>query len=107
MYFNGIYLAYERLVKKLTKENLWLYIISVLRSQPMYGYAIKKAISEKFNFTPSTITVYAVIYRMVREGLLEKFSSGGTSYYKVTDKGVKVFEKAREFIRKMEQSIFE
>jgi predicted transcriptional regulator len=44
---------------------------------------------------------------MVREGLLEKFSSGGTSYYRVTDKGIKVFEKAREFIKSMEQSIFE
>jgi DNA-binding PadR family transcriptional regulator len=100
-------LAYERLVRKLTKENLWLYVISVLRSGPMYGYAIKKAISDKFKFNPSTITVYAVIYRMVGEGLLEKFSSGGTSYYRVTDKGIKVFEKARDFIKNMEQSIFE
>ncbi|MEM3542356.1 MAG: PadR family transcriptional regulator [Candidatus Methanomethylicia archaeon] len=100
-------MAFERLVRKLTKENLWLYVISVLRSKPLYGYAVKKAISEKFHFNPSTITVYAVIYKMVREGLIEKFSEGEITYYRVTDKGFMLFEKARKFIRDMEKSIFE
>lgn len=100
-------MAFERLVRKLTKENLWLYVISVLRSKPLYGYAVKKAIYEKFNFNPATITVYAVLYKMLREGLLEKFSDGETTYYKVTDKGLMLFEKARQFIRDMEKSIFE
>lgn len=100
-------MAFERLVRKLTKENLWLYVISVLRSKPLYGYAVKKAIYEKFNFNPATITVYAVLYKMLREGLLEKFSDGETTYYKVTTKGLMLFEKARQFIRDMEKSIFE
>ncbi|MEM2136566.1 MAG: PadR family transcriptional regulator [Candidatus Methanomethylicia archaeon] len=100
-------MAYERLVRKLTKENLWLYVISVLRGGPMYGYAIKKAIVEKFGFKPPTITVYAVIYKMVMEGLIEKFIDGGTTYYRLTGKGLTLFERARDFIRSLEKGVFE
>lgn len=100
-------MAYDRLVRKLTKENLWLYVISVLRDRPLYGYAVKKAIAEKFKFNPSTITVYAVLYRMSREGLIEKFSDGETTYYRTTVKGLTLFNRARNFIKEIEKLIFE
>ncbi len=100
-------MAFERLVRKLTKENLWLYIIRVLKDKPMYGYEVKKAIKDKFNFSPSTVTVYAVLYRMSREGLIKKVKVNGETYYAPTEKGLEVFEKARFFIDELRKTLFQ
>ncbi|HDO20509.1 MAG: PadR family transcriptional regulator [archaeon GB-1867-097] len=99
-------LAYERLVRKLTKENLWLYVISVLKEKTMYGYEVKKNIKSKFNFSPSTVTVYAVLYRMLREGLIRKVNIDGVTYYTTTEKGLELFNKARRFIESMSNLLF-
>lgn len=99
-------MAYNRLVKKLTKENLWLYVISVLKEKPRYGYEVKKAIKEKFNFSPSTVTVYAVLYRMVREGLIKKVKRNGETYYVPTKYGLETFERAKEFINSIKKLLF-
>ncbi|MCS7385583.1 MAG: PadR family transcriptional regulator [archaeon GB-1867-005] len=100
-------MAYERLVKKLTKENLWLYVIKVLKNKPMYGYEVKKAIKEKFKFSPSTVTVYAVLYKLSKEGLIKKVKRNGDTYYSLTEKGVEAFEKAKLFINTIREELFE
>jgi len=100
-------LAYERLVRKITKENLWLYVINVLKDTPLYGYAVKKAIRDKFKFSPSTVTVYAVLYRMVHEGLIEKEVRDDTTYYRPTEKGMEVFRRAKDFFESLYRSLFE
>jgi len=105
-------MAYERLVKKLTKENLWLYILRLLKDRPMYGYEIVKAIKEKFKFSPATVTVYVVLYRMESEGLIKKVKEEksvgriGRAYYAPTEKGLEVFEKGKEFIENMYRLLF-
>lgn len=85
--------AYLRLITKLTKENLWLYILKLLMDRPMYAYEINKTIHGKFGFSTATITVYVVLYKMQREGLIqiaeEKAGVGkpARKYYQITDKG--------------------
>jgi DNA-binding PadR family transcriptional regulator len=85
--------AYLRLIRKLTKENLWLYILKLLQDRPMYAYEIYKIIHDQFGFTTATITVYVVLYKMRREGLIEiaeeKTVSGKPErkYYQMTEKG--------------------
>ncbi len=106
-------MAYQRLVEKLTKENLWLYILKLLKEKPMYGKEIAKEINRRFHFSPATITVYVVLYKMEREGLIRKVKtysieqSPGKIYYEPTEKGLKLFEKGREFIRNIYKSLFE
>jgi len=94
--------ALERLVRKLTVENLWLYIINILLEKPTYAYDVRRRIVEKFGFKPATITVYTVIYRMEREGLLEKAENGS---YKVTSLGRQAYEEGlrtiEEVLRKL------
>jgi len=99
-------MAYERFVRKLTKENLWLYVIRVLKDKPMYGYEVKKAIKERFKFSPSTVTVYAVLYKMSREGLIRKIKSDGDTYYTLTEKGIEEFNKAKLFIDSLRDELF-
>lgn len=97
-------MAYERLVKKLTVEVLWLYIVRLLLEKPMYGYEIAKELRSRFGFSPARITVYTVLYRMEREGLLRSEYRGalssplGRRYYRLTEKGLETFKKARRFL---------
>ena len=41
--------AYRRLVRKLTVENLWLYVLSLLKEGPLYGYEVVKRIEERLS----------------------------------------------------------
>ncbi len=105
-------MAYERLVRKLTLEVLWLYIVRLLMERPMYGYEVAKAFKEKYGFAPAKITVYTVLYRMEREGLLESEYKGGLPgslwrrYYRLTRKGIEAFNKAREFLEETIRKLF-
>ncbi|MEB3851385.1 MAG: PadR family transcriptional regulator [Desulfurococcales archaeon] len=73
-----------RLQRKLTVEILWIYVLAVLASRgPTYAYNVRRLISEIFGFKPSTVTLYTVIYRLEREGLIAK--EGGE--YAITDSG--------------------
>ncbi|MGB9718866.1 MAG: PadR family transcriptional regulator [Thermoproteota archaeon] len=101
-------MAYERLVEKLTKENLWLYILTMLREGPMYGYQIAGRLKTAFKIPIATITAYVVLYKMEREGLVERVEhpeTGGGKvnirkvYYRQTDKGRETLEKGIEYLR--------
>jgi len=103
-------MAYERLVKKLTKENLWLYILKLLKERPMYGKEIVREIQKRFDFSPAMITVYVVLYKMEKEGLIRKsrsIKSEGKIYYELTKKGEELFEKGRTFIKRTYEVLFE
>lgn len=94
--------AYERLVRKLTIEVLWLYVAKVLLgSKPLKAYEIKKKITETFGIRPRTITTYAVIYRMSRAGLLRQTKLNGDIVYEITDEGKREFEEAVRFLDRM------
>ncbi len=83
----------RRLKRKLTVENLWLYIIKILldEGRPVRAYSFRKYLRERYGIDPSTITVYMVVYRMTGEGLIEKVEIGSETLYRVTDKGVKAY----------------
>ena len=100
-------MALERLHQKLTKENLWLYILCLLRDrQPLYAYEIKHRIAYSFGFEPATITVYVVLYKMEGEGLVVSSTDrGGTDnvvrrYYRMTELGAKTLEDGKALLRK-------
>ncbi|MDK6029269.1 PadR family transcriptional regulator [Ignisphaera sp. 4213-co] len=91
--------ALNRLKRKLTVETLWIYVAkTLLNKEPLRGYDIVKALRNDMGIKASTITVYSVIYRMVREGLLETIKSDGESLYRLSQKGREEFEKALEFL---------
>lgn len=103
-------MAYERLVEKLTKENLWLYILTMLKERPMYGYEIAGRLKTEFGIPIATITAYVVLYKMEREGLVERSVEHpevpvGSRinvrkvYYRQTEKGREMLGKGIEFLR--------
>lgn len=84
-------MAVERLRRKLTTENLWIHILSSLKERDMYGYEIANLLRKEKRVNVAIITVYTVLYKMEREGLIVR-KSGGTLnmrkiYYGITEKG--------------------
>ncbi|MHA1238799.1 MAG: PadR family transcriptional regulator [Candidatus Odinarchaeia archaeon] len=105
--------AFQRLKKKLTKENLWLYILRLLQEKPRYGYEIKSEIKKRFNFSPATVTGYVILYKMGRDGLVEtKWEQNekgrpDRKYYTITEKGIKAMKMAKEFIQNLMDNVFD
>lgn len=103
--------AYMRLVRKLTVENLWLYVLSLLKGGPLYGYEIVKRIEERFGFKPGRVTCYIVLYKLQSEGLIASASSETDSrgpqrkYYVLTRKGEKTLETAKSFLRELSEKL--
>ena len=84
----------KRLIKKTTVENLWIYILSLLREQPMYAYEIPKKIKENFGFEIGNVTAYIILYKLENSDYVEtkwKFQNNRQrKYYAITEKGKKL-----------------
>lgn len=97
-------MAYNRLLRKLTKENLWLYILRMLTYRSMYAYEISKQLRGRFGFSTATVTVYVVLYKMQREGLIEPCGEKSVlgrpdrKYYEITEKGRRNLESGIKFL---------
>ena len=98
--------ALGRLMTKLTKENLWIYVVKLLMERPMYGYEIAKEIRERFNIDITNVGVYVVLYKMERDGLVETFMSDGSKMYRLKPETVRLWLMARDFISLILKQIF-
>jgi PadR family transcriptional regulator PadR len=96
--------AYDRLVSKLTKENLWMFILSMLNERPMYGYEVATEIRKRYSVKVATITVYVVLYRMNNEGLVKRLVDKDSRlglrkvFYQATEKGLNTYKEGLKFI---------
>ena len=80
-------MALEHLHESITKQNLWLYILALLRDSSASPPEIKEAVRVRFGFSPAKITFYSVLYKLRREGLVEKITDSFRSRYRITEKG--------------------
>jgi len=101
--------AMNRLVNKLTKEMLWIYILRLLQERPHYGYEIKKLVTERFGFSPATVSGYAIIYRLMKDGLIneETSSESPRKYYGITEKGRLAMKEAKQFLSGTMTKVFD
>ncbi|MCE4608492.1 MAG: PadR family transcriptional regulator [Caldisphaeraceae archaeon] len=92
----------SRLIKNITIHTLWIYVLAILARESTYPYQIKKKIKEIFLFNPPTVTLYTVIYRLEREGLIAK---GDTGSYRITDKGREALKTASNILRELSDKL--
>jgi len=92
-------LPLARLQKSNTKENLWIYILFLLKRRGIYGWEIPDLIEKKFNFKPGRITPYRVLYRLEDQGLVESEIEERRRVYKITQKGKKELELAKDYYK--------
>ena len=90
-------LPIERLKKSNTKENLWLYILFLLKKREVYGWEIPKIIEKNFNFKPGRITPYRVLYRLESDSFVKSKMKERRRIYKITEKGKRELKRAKRF----------
>lgn len=95
----------ERLREKVLKENLWLFILRLLRDGEVYAYELRKRIQEEFGFLAGKVTSYKVLYLLEKGGYVEAHKEGRRIYYKATSKGLTQLDKAEKFLQEVSQSI--
>lgn len=96
-------LPFERVEKVNTVGNLWLYILTLAKKRPIYGYELLEKIKEKFHFRPSRFTCYRVLYRLLKNGYLTKRKGKKRVFYEITEKGEKELKRAKEFYKKLSE----
>lgn len=93
---------YNKLVKSLTKENVWLYILCMLLDKPLYGHVIAEELKQRYGFSTAKVTIYTTLYRLEREGLImkrkEKVEKEKRSFYEITEKGKETLDKCLRLI---------
>jgi DNA-binding PadR family transcriptional regulator len=94
-------LPFERLKKLNTIENLWVYILLLLKEKELYGWEIQSLIKKEFNFKPGLITPYRVLYRLEKDDLVKSKIREQRRIYKITEKGKKELELAKDFYRQI------
>jgi DNA-binding PadR family transcriptional regulator len=83
----------------------------MLRDRPMYAYEIKKSLKDRFDFSPATVTVYVVLYRLLRAGVIRLreeaalLSRPERKYYEITEEGQRLLEKGIELLRSVEEKL--
>lgn len=89
----------KRLIDLNTKENLWIYILKVLKEGPSHAYQIRKEIRGRFGFSPGTVTPYKVLYQLKLKGLVTKREQGRKRVYTITPRGRAELKKAADFYK--------
>ncbi len=95
---------FERFQKSITKDNLWIYVLTLLKKGEMYPYEIRREVKERFGFMPGNVTAYIVLKKLEAGGYVKKSKTervGGPvrGYYRITEKGGKELKKALDFYK--------
>ncbi len=101
--------AVARLVKKMTKEMLWIYVLRLLQERPLYGYEIKQLVTDRFGFSPAVVSGYAILYRLIKDGLIQTQTSSDSprKYYEITEKGRMAMSEAKLFLANTMANVFD
>lgn len=100
-------LPFERLKKSNKIENLWLYILSLLKKRELYGWEIPSLIENRFGFKPGRITPYRVLYRLEQTGFVKSKIEEKRRVYHITEKGKKELGLAKNFYKNLLASLAE
>ncbi|MBM3303696.1 MAG: PadR family transcriptional regulator [Candidatus Aenigmarchaeota archaeon] len=95
----------QRFETSITKDNLWIYILTLLKKKELYTYELNSKVLGEFGFSPGNVTAYIVLQRLKADGYVRASSrrkEGGPirHYYGITDKGIAELRKARAIYAK-------
>jgi PadR family transcriptional regulator PadR len=104
LYSNHDTKAMRRLISRTTKENLWLYVLSLLEERDYFAYEVQGAIEERYGVEMASVTAYVLLYKLKRDGLVELSEERKEGrrptrkYYRITETGHKTLEQARTYL---------
>jgi PadR family transcriptional regulator, regulatory protein PadR len=92
----------ERLIASTTTNCLWPYILSLMKTEPVYAYQIQDMIKERFGFEVGQVTAYMVLYKLETDGYVEtewrNVENRQRKYYKITVKGRSALEESIRYL---------
>ena len=91
----------KRLRHLLTYGNLWIYILSLIKKNRKYAYALDEQIEKRFSFKPSKVMIYIVLYKLEAEGLIKSEFEERRKYYQLTKKGEQTLAFAKQYFRSL------
>lgn len=97
--------AMRRLITRTTKENLWLYVLTLLVERDYFAYELRDVIRKRFGVKIAAVTAYVLLYKLQREGLVELSTERREGkrptrkYYTITDLGYATLAEARTFLQ--------
>jgi DNA-binding PadR family transcriptional regulator len=94
----------SRLKEKITTDNLWLYILALLKERDMYGYELREAVEHNYGFKPGNVTAYRVLYALKRRDLvktIEKKEGQKRKYYSITERGKAELKKGKQILKEV------
>ncbi|MFX1510427.1 MAG: PadR family transcriptional regulator [Promethearchaeota archaeon] len=103
-YSNHATKAMRRLITRTTKENLWLYVLTLLEERDYFAYELQGAIKDHYGVEIASVTAYVLLYKLQRDGLVELSGERKEGrrptrkYYRITDSGRLTLEQAREYL---------
>jgi DNA-binding PadR family transcriptional regulator len=92
----------RQLQKRTVKNFMDILILSELRKAPMSGYDVISSIFDKFNFLPSSGSIYSLLYALEKEGLIKGGWNGRKRIYTLTSRGEETVETAQTLYMKIE-----
>lgn len=90
---------FERMKRKVEKENLWYYVLRLLKQKSRYGNEIRALIHNKFGFWPGIMTAYKILYDLEAGGYVKCESRSYRKKYSITSKGGAELDKTRGWLR--------
>lgn len=103
--------AMKRLISRTTRDNLWLYVLTLLKERDYFAYELRGAIQERFGVEMASVTAYVLLYKLRRDKLVqlsEERREGKRptrKYYKITDLGLQTLIEARKYLRLLSKTL--
>jgi DNA-binding PadR family transcriptional regulator len=99
----------DRLKRTTTNENLWLYILTLLKRKPLYAYEIREQIKGAFGFDIGSVTAYLVLYSLERKGFVDtKWSmeeGRQRKYYYITKDGRQTLKQGVDYLKNLAERL--
>lgn len=105
--------AMKRLISRTTRDNLWLYVLTLLKERDYFAYELRGAVRERFGVEMASVTAYVLLYKLRRDGLVqlsEERREGKRptrKYYKITELGLQTLVEARDYLLLLSKTLNE
>jgi DNA-binding PadR family transcriptional regulator len=103
--------AMRRLIARTTKDNLWLYVLTLLEERDYFAYELRSAIQERFGVEMASVTAYVLLYKLQRDELVELSEERKEGrrptrkYYRITKTGRKTLDQARMYLELLAKTL--
>ena len=88
----------DRMKRKVLVENLWFFILKLMKKESRYGNELREIVEKNFGFLVGNVTAYKVLYDLENRGYV-KVNGYYKKKYTITKKGLEELNKTEKFLK--------